>query len=71
MVELRREERNEWVIYRDVAAIVDSLYARKSYEVEYRSRDESSGQLYIRKVTGDLVYRDEEEGNNNDNAGHQ
>ena len=60
VIELQREQRNAWRIYRDVGAIVDAIYARKPYTVECRSRDEKDGQLYVKKMTGDVVYQDDD-----------
>ena len=45
VVECTRGKPNEWVIYHDVASVVDAIHADRPYRMERRYRDEN-GQLF-------------------------
>jgi len=54
IIELRVGATDEWIIYRNVAGVVDAILAKEPYSYERRYRDEA-GQLYIAK--GEKEYR--------------
>lgn len=56
IIELRPGGTDEWVIYHDVAAVVDAILAKKPYHYERRYRD-GHGRIYTTRR--EKLYRGE------------